>query len=118
MDDLKTSEQLKDFLLARQELEDDFIFYTEVCWGASWAKDHWIIRADNKRMGTLDPQDFQFILKDQDFILNFISALRLISKKTLNKVEDTPVEPQDIFNSVKNILLEEGIEGVLSAARN
>ena len=79
MDEFRTPEELKAFILNyRSEVEDELVGQVGPCYGLSWKKDAWIIRQNNKKLGTISEKDVPrgFNLRAPEFLMDALAILR------------------------------------------
>lgn len=48
--EFKSSDELREFILNRQEFDEEPLDISSTCNGMQWKKDRWIVRVDNKRV--------------------------------------------------------------------
>lgn len=87
MSDFDSTEDLKAYLLSHPyDSDEDVIQGSGECYSLSWNKDHWIIRANNKKKGVITKEDIPdtYNIKDSDLIFNMLAALRKGSLSELN----------------------------------
>lgn len=88
MDEFRTPEELKEFILNyRSEVDDELIGQVGPCYGLSWRKDAWIIRQNNKKLGTIEQKDVpkSFDLRSPEFLMDALAILRKSGIDGLNK---------------------------------
>lgn len=78
MDNEINLDNFKQFFTSSTEQDDDFIRASGVCFSLSWKKDHWIVRLNNKKVGEIKQENLPkwLDIRDHEFILNALSALR------------------------------------------
>lgn len=76
--EFKSSEDLREFILNRQEHDDEPNGVSGPCYEISWKKDRWLIRLNNKRVAEITKNDVPvgFDLRSNDFVLNLPKVLR------------------------------------------
>jgi hypothetical protein len=82
MKDLNSSKEVKKFLLSDPDIEDDIGESPRICYALAWKKDHWIIRANNKRVGMIVKKDIPegMNLKSNSLVFGSLKVLREASR--------------------------------------
>lgn len=86
MSEFKSTEELREFILNRQDMDEDVLGISGHCWGLAWKKDRWVVRSNNKRVAEITSADVPegFDMRTQEFSFNVLSALRKESIDGLN----------------------------------
>lgn len=80
MDEFKTAEQVRDYILNyRADTEEEFLVgQMSPCFSLSWKRDHWIVKENYKKIGTIEakmlPRNFD--MKNRDFLQDSLAILR------------------------------------------
>lgn len=95
MKEFNSPEELRQFLLSGPGEFDDVLGSSPgKCYSLSWKKDHWIIRANNKKVGviTKDNIPVSMDIKDNDLLFEMLRVLREASKLQSIDAEVNPLE--------------------------
>jgi len=78
MTEFQNTEELREFILNRQELDEDVLGVSGQCWGLAWKKDRWAVRVDNKRVAEITAANVPkgFDLRNEEFSYKILSTLR------------------------------------------
>lgn len=76
--EFKTSDELREFILNRQEYDEDPVGNFSPCNGLEWKKDRWIVRVDNKKITEITSKNVpaNFNLKNTEFVFSAMKAMR------------------------------------------
>lgn len=76
--DFKTSDELRSFILNRQEADELPQGSSGPCYALVWKKDRWLVKKDNKKITEVSITEVppNFDLRDQTFVINILTALR------------------------------------------
>jgi hypothetical protein len=77
--EFKTSDELREFILNRQEYDEEPMGNFSPCNGLEWKKDRWIVRVDNKKITEITTKNVPvgFNLKDTGFVMGAMKAMRV-----------------------------------------
>jgi len=78
MSDFQSTDDLREFILNRQEHDEDVLGIAGHCWGLSWKKDRWVVKSNNKKAAEITSKDVpnEFEIKSDEFACGVLAALR------------------------------------------
>lgn len=98
MKEFNSPEELKEFLLNTPgDTEEDLNSSPGTCYSLSWKKDHWIIRANNKKVGVVTRKDVPGSTNIQDS--NLLFAMLKVLRESVKLFESDPeINPLEELN--------------------
>lgn len=78
MTDFQSTDELREFILNRQENDEDVLGIAGHCWGLAWKKDRWVVKSNNKKVAEITTADVPqgFDMRQSEFPCKVLSALR------------------------------------------
>ena len=78
MTEFQSTEKLREFILNRQEGDEDILGVPGHCWGLVWKKDRWVVKSNNKKVTVITTEDVPegFNMRDREFPCRILSELR------------------------------------------
>lgn len=88
MDELKTAEQVRDYILNYRSDGEEELIGNQVspCFSLSWKRDHWLVKENYKKLGTIESKMLPkgFDLRNRDFVEDSLAILRKAGMEGLN----------------------------------
>lgn len=87
MDELKTAEQIRDYILNWRGEGEDEVFGSHVspCYSLSWKRDHWVVKENRKKIGIIEAKMLPrgFDMRTRGFLEDSLAILRKGGLKAL-----------------------------------